>query len=81
MKPLGRTQKRMLIYVELYRRRTGEGPTWAEVRRANALDWRETKSRLDSLRRAGYLTFSDEPRSLRTTPRGLAAALDARRAA
>jgi hypothetical protein len=67
-----------LIAVELYRRQHGRGPVWFEMRRALGLDWYEMTQVAWELRRNGLLYFSQETRSIRTTPAGLRAALERR---
>jgi hypothetical protein len=80
VKPLGTTQRRLLVVLALYRLRAGRAPTWTELARAVRLEGRRNRfelvSRLRALRRRGLVTFvEDEPGSLDVTPRGLQAAL------
>lgn len=84
VKPLGTTQRRLLIVAALYRQQTGHAATWTELGRAVGLHGRASRfelvSRLRTLRRLGLVTFvDDEPRSLEVTPRGLAAGIGERR--
>jgi RIO-like serine/threonine protein kinase len=77
VKPLGKTQRRILIAAELYRRKHGHAPLWRELRCTLGLTKAELPARMRALRKQGLLTYTtDEPRSLRVTPEGIAAALD-----
>jgi hypothetical protein len=77
-KPLGRTQRRIILAFEVYHRQHGETPLWREVRVPLGLRPGEFGTRMQQLRRQGLVTFTVEPRSTRVTPEGLAAAVNGR---
>jgi hypothetical protein len=52
------TGRRLLIAVELYRRKHGRSPSWFEMRQALGLDWYEMTQVAWELRRNGLLYFS-----------------------
>jgi hypothetical protein len=70
------TQRRLLLAAELFYRRHGQAPTWGELRLMLDLSQTEVSGRVRSLERNGLVTFTKEPRSLRVTNEGLAAALN-----
>jgi hypothetical protein len=72
-------ERKLLIAAELYWREHGRGPTWLELRRGLGLSQDEITAMVWTLQWNRLVTFSREPRSLRTTPKGLAAALGKRR--
>lgn len=72
-KPLGRTQRRVLVAIALYRRGHGQGPPWHLLRQSLGIEQSELNTRLHSLRRQGLVTFTWEPGSLATTEQGLRA--------
>ena len=77
MKRLGKKQRRLLLAVELHRRQHGQGPLWRELREALETPKATLAFSLQSLRVEGYVAYTDnEPRSLRVTQQGLAAAVN-----
>ena len=79
MKPLGNTQRKILIAAALHHREHGQAPLWRELREPLQLGRGEFLQRMLALRKQGHVTFTAEPRSLRVTPQGLAAALNGKR--
>jgi SOS-response transcriptional repressor LexA len=78
VKKLAKPQRRILLAAELYRREHGHGPLWRELRAQLGLPKTAFALRVQALRQQGLLTYADnEPRSLRVTPEGLAAAANA----
>lgn len=76
MKPLGPTQRKLLLLVALHRRQHGVAPTWTELQRAVGVPRYELVTRLHTLRERGLVTFvDDEPGTTDVTPRGGAAAV------
>ena len=70
-------QRRLLLAAELYRRRHGHGPLWRELAAELGLGKTAFALRVQALQARGLVTYVvDEPRSLRVTAEGLAAAVD-----
>jgi hypothetical protein len=76
-----RDARKALLYVELYRRRHGHGPTWRELRVAlgwtqeNGVGYREASARIRALHAYGLRWRSRVERSLNVEPRALEALL------
>jgi hypothetical protein len=62
------TGRATAAYVAAHRERTGAGPSWAELRRHTGWPREITDGLLGKLREAGWLTYDDEPGSLRPGP-------------
>jgi hypothetical protein len=62
------TGREAAAYVAAHRERTGAGPSWAELRRHTGWPREITDGLLGKLREAGWLTYDDEPGSLRPGP-------------
>jgi hypothetical protein len=73
---LGASQRRVLLLAELFRQRTGQPPSWSELRRPLGMEPVDFGRRMRALRDTGYVTFTDEPRSLRVTEKGIRAAVN-----
>jgi hypothetical protein len=65
---LASTGRATAAYVAAHRERTGAGPSWAELRRHTGWPREITDGLLGKLREAGWLTYDDEPGSLRPGP-------------
>ena len=76
-----RDARKALLYVELYRRRHGHGPTWRELRVAlgwtqeNGVGYREASERIRALHADGLRWRRREERSLNVAPKALEALL------
>jgi hypothetical protein len=72
-----RDARKALLYVELYRRRHGHGPTWRELRVAlgwtqkNGVGYHEANERIRALHAYGLRWRSYVERSLNVEPRAL----------
>lgn len=72
-----RDARKALLYVELYRRRHGHGPTWSELRHALGWTWengvghREANERIRALHADGLRWRRQVERSLNVEPRAL----------
>jgi hypothetical protein len=77
-KKLGKAQRQLLIAAELYRRQHGQAPLWRELREQLELRPAALGLRMQALRQQGLITYTEEPRSLRVTAEGLAAAVNGR---
>lgn len=73
------TQRRILLLAELLQRRSGQAPTWAELRTRLGIPPDEFIGRMWGLKRDGYVTFTRKPRSLQVTEKGLRAAVNGKR--
>jgi DNA-binding IclR family transcriptional regulator len=78
MRRPGKQQRRLLLAAELYRRRHGHGPLWRELAAELGLGKAAFALRVQALHEQGLVAYTEEPRSLRVTPEGLAAALNGR---
>lgn len=67
--------RRALVFVELYRRRFGVGPSWAELGHHMGWPKSETNARVRALRAAGLRWRRDEAGSLRVEPKAIKAIL------
>jgi hypothetical protein len=70
-------QAKALIFVAAFRRKHGQGPTWAELRQAVGWDYREAQVKIRELYDHGLRWRTGVPRSLEVTGWGLARALKA----
>jgi hypothetical protein len=73
--------RKALLYVELYRRRHGHGPTWRQLRvvlgwtQENGVGYREASERIRALHADGLRWRRREERSLNVAPKALEALL------
>jgi hypothetical protein len=78
VKPLGRTERKLVLLVELYRRQHGVGPSWTLLGRSLGVERLKLYYVLSGLRAKGALEWRDgwEGRgSISATPAGVRAAL------
>ncbi len=82
MRPLSANERKAVLMVEIYRRQHGAAPTWTVIREAVGIERRKFVWLMLGLRKKGCLDFSDDtPGSTRTTPPGIAQAMNQGRAA
>jgi hypothetical protein len=74
LEDLEATGRAAAAYVAAYRQRTGAGPSWSDLRRHTGWSREITDALLGKLRQAGWLTYDDEPGSLRPGSAAAAAA-------
>jgi hypothetical protein len=75
VKPLGRTERKIILVAELYRRR-GAVPTWTELQRAAGMDRLRFFYVMKGLRKKGLVDYQDNVQgSLRVRSEAVALAL------
>ena len=75
MKPLGRTERKILLVVELHRRLNGCGPSWGRLAEVVDVDRVKLVRVVFGLRTKGLVDFTEEAGSIAATPLGVRVAV------
>ncbi len=76
MKPLGTTERKVILAAALYQSKHGEAPTWTELHRITKTGRSKIRFVIVGLRKKGLVTYDDGvPRSLKVRPEAVALAV------